>query len=438
MSYLAKALRDRYDESKLHILIPKANSGNFTYDGVDLGGERVTREIENHLEELARQGEVIKKISIIGYSLGGLVSRYVVGLLYSKGWFDKIKPVNFTTFATPHLGIRTPRRGLHNHIWNVVGARLMSTSGRQMFTVDSFRDTGRPLLSVLADPDSIFVRGLRLFQRRSLYANVVNDRSVVYYTAGISRTDPFVNIDEVECNYIEGYENVVVDPENPVSLPKVADQLPSFYERAAGTGRSVATKVPLAVLLTFAIPVGMVAFLLNAILQNYRSGRRIKLHERSAAKIGVGSYRIPLMVEDVHGAVETAFEDLQAMRGVEYLPPGSEEGAIRPMEQPDLLGDNLTPKPSVEIDEKFGSGNGSAASDQSKQYHQQPQFQTLALSPIQFKMINCLEGLFDKRYPVFIHKANHSHAAIIYRRSGAKFDEGFVVARHWLDHSFQI
>jgi hypothetical protein len=33
----------------------------------------------------------ITKFSIIGYSLGGLVSRYAIGLLYSQGFFKNIK-----------------------------------------------------------------------------------------------------------------------------------------------------------------------------------------------------------------------------------------------------------------------------------------------------------------------------------------------------------
>ena len=91
MSFVAKALRERHAESKVDILIPKGNSGNFTYDGVELGGERITQEIEDRLEELSRAGNSIKKISIIGYSLGGLVARYAIGLLYSKGWLDKLE-----------------------------------------------------------------------------------------------------------------------------------------------------------------------------------------------------------------------------------------------------------------------------------------------------------------------------------------------------------
>jgi hypothetical protein len=45
------------------------------------------------------------------------------------------------------------------------------------------------LLEILADPESIFIKGLAKFERRTLYTNIVNDRSAVYYTTGISKTD---------------------------------------------------------------------------------------------------------------------------------------------------------------------------------------------------------------------------------------------------------
>src|SRR5271168_809675 len=90
---MAKSLREKHPEENLHILIAKRNSGSFTYDGVELGGERVCQEIEEELEKLAREGLTIKKLSIVGYSLGGLVARYAVGLQYSRGQFDKLEPV---------------------------------------------------------------------------------------------------------------------------------------------------------------------------------------------------------------------------------------------------------------------------------------------------------------------------------------------------------
>ena len=136
MAYVEKSLRDQYPEDVLHILTAKGNSGSFTYDGIELGAERVTHEVEDTLEELAREGKEIRKLSVVGYSLGGLVARYVIGLLHSNGWFSKVEPINFTTFATPHLGVRTPFLGVQNKIWNLLGSRTLAMSGRQLFTID--------------------------------------------------------------------------------------------------------------------------------------------------------------------------------------------------------------------------------------------------------------------------------------------------------------
>lgn len=54
----------------------KSNSGNYTYDGIERGAERVTQEIEEHIAELEAKGSRIRKFSMFGYSLGGLVARY--------------------------------------------------------------------------------------------------------------------------------------------------------------------------------------------------------------------------------------------------------------------------------------------------------------------------------------------------------------------------
>ena len=93
LEVMAKSLREKHPEENLHILVAKRNSGSFTYDGIELGGERVCQEIEEEIEKLAKAGQEIKKISLIGYSLGGLVARFCVGLLYSKGFFEKITPM---------------------------------------------------------------------------------------------------------------------------------------------------------------------------------------------------------------------------------------------------------------------------------------------------------------------------------------------------------
>lgn len=417
------------------VLVCKRNAGSFTYDGIEIGAERVALEIEETLEQLARDGYDIKKLSMVGYSLGGLVARYAAGLLQHKGWMDKIKPVNFTTFASPHLGVRTPLVGFQNHLWNVLGARTLSTSGRQLFTVDSFRDTGRPLLSVLADPDSIFIRALAKFENRSLYTNIVNDRSAVFYTTGISRVDPYVDIDKLKLNYLDGYDDVILNPKEPFTLRK-DDDLPSFYTRLAGTSQTYFKRLPIFLALAFIIPIASVAFLINSSVQTMRSRRRIQLHETDYERRGFSGYRVPMMVQDVRQAVEDAFENVNSAQQQEYLPDGSEEMAEGPAitrseSNESLLEGAAEPSPS----EKTEFLTLLKTTSQSERHRE---FATLALTLDQFGMIKALDDVGFRKYPVYIHKSSHSHAAMIVRHRRGAFEEGKVVVKHWLKEEFKI
>ncbi|TVU05678.1 hypothetical protein EJB05_48851 [Eragrostis curvula] len=90
-----------------------------TFDGVDLMGERLANEVLSVVDE--RRG--VKKISFVAHSLGGLVARYAIGRLYKPntktessvgkrieepehlaGLIAGLEPMNFITFASPHLG----------------------------------------------------------------------------------------------------------------------------------------------------------------------------------------------------------------------------------------------------------------------------------------------------------------------------------------------
>lgn len=435
MNYVASALREQYGEDRLIVLVCRRNAGSFTYDGIEVGAERVAKEIEETLEDLARDGYRIKKLSMVGYSLGGLVARYAIGLLHHKGWLDKIRPANFTTFATPHLGVRTPLVGYQNHIWNVLGARALSTSGRQLFTVDSFRDTGRPLLSILADPDSIFIRALARFENRSLYTNIVNDRSAVYYTTGISRIDPYVKMDKLDLHYIKGYEPVMLDPREPFRVRK-DKELPSFYTRLAGNSRTALKQIPVVLALVVIIPIASVVFLINSTVQTLRSRRRIMLHETDSEGQGFSGYKIPYMVQDMRQAVEDAFENVNSAQDQEYLPQGSEE--MSQVQSELAHASNESPlEPSSGLADLEKSELTPLTTTTSEQ-ERHPEFSTLALTPAQFAMIKALDDVGFRKYPVHIHKSRHSHAAIIRRHTRATMDEGKIVVGHWLKEEFKI
>lgn len=439
LANVVKALRDKHADERLHILVAKRNSGYFTYDGIECGGERVCQEIEEEIQQLENAGQKIKKLSIVGYSLGGLIARYAIGLLYSRGMFDKVEPVNFTTFASPHLGVRTPGRGWHRRLWNAFGSRTLSMSGKQLFLVDNFRDTGRPILSLLADPDSIFIKGLTLFRRRTLYANIINDRSAVYYTTAVSKIDPYINLEKIKIKYLEGYEDVVLDPlYSFAALEPITSEPTSFYSRLSTQAWAYLNRVPLTIALVIFMPIGAVVFLINSVIQTASSSRRIRLHEAGRAGIEVSSYRIPLLISDMREAVEDAYENLNSRQGNGYLAHGGEEEALNgesPRSSLDKQNGELE-KPASSSSSTPSVDSSSRLDPTSRPQSRRPDVPMLALMPDQFAMIESLDNIGWRKYPVHIHKARHSHAAIIVRSNRSGLVEGWAVLRHWLDEEF--
>lgn len=420
LDYVASALRDRHPDDKLYILCAKGNSGNFTYDGIELGGERLAHEVEETLETLNAKGQSIKKLSVVGYSLGGLVARYAIGLLQARGLLDTVDPVNFTTFASPHVGVRTPLKGFRSHLWNEIGARTISMSGQQLFMVDSFRDTGRPLLSIMADPESIFIQGLKRFRNRCAYANIVNDRSTVFYTTALSKVDPFRDLENININYIKGYEDVIIDP-NQYLLPFTPDYEETWISRIWKQCRSFANDLPIMALIMLLIAPATTIYLLNSVVQTIRSHQRIRLHEEGKAGVLLGRYRVPLLVQDVQHAMEEAFENVNSRQEPDFLSSSKSKES-----------DSLTKKANLK-DQDVERTVGSAHKSISTYSHPK-----LALSPEQFAIIDTLNDVGFRVYPVHIHKHRHSHAAIIVRMPKEGFSEGKVVMKHWLDNEFAV
>ncbi|PKS07737.1 hypothetical protein jhhlp_006345 [Lomentospora prolificans] len=412
MRNIAKALRSKYGADELYLLIVKRNSESFTHDGIELGGERVSTEIEEEIYATKTRGGLFTKLSIVGYSLGGLVARYAIGLLHAKGILDT--PWTFTTFVTPHLGVRTPLKGWHNHVWNVVGARTLSVSGRQLFMVDKFRDTGLPLLSVMADPKSIFMKGLRKFKRHTAYANVVNDTSSVYYTTGISKTDPFSDMSKVDVAYVRGGEDVIIDLKK--SVVKRSQIMPPITPSATPLAiLRVLRRLPLSTLQVAMGILGFVIYLLGSVYWNLSSSRRIRLHEKGLAGIRVEDYRMPLWIMEVREEAERTYEALNNTHENEYL--GKDSNGNFEGETMDLESDTE----GVMAKERVLS---------------RPSEPTLALTPSQFAMIDSLNSVGWRRYPVWIHKDKHSHAAIIVRVDKPTATEGWIVLSHWLEEEF--
>jgi len=438
MASVAKALRAQFPPDQVHILVAKRNSGSFTYDGIELGGERVCLEIEEELDIIKSKGGNIKKLSIVGYSLGGLVARYAIGLLFARGVLDRFECMNFTAFASPFLGVRTPLRGWANQIFNVLGARTLCMSGRQLFGIDEFRDTGKPLLAVLADPNSIFISGLAKFKRHTLYTNITNDRSAVYYTTGITKTDPYTDLSKVKVRYLPGWDDVILDPSDPVSPlpPPPKDAAPEPLTAAA---ERWARRVPWVLALTLFLPLGVVAFLVNSAVQTVRSSRRVRLHERGLAGIRVEDFRVNLWIKEVRGAVEDAYENLNSSQRQDYLVSADDEEDDQALRSSRGGGGADEDEDTGEdSDASASSGSRMLALERKRSRTQEGGFPTLALAGYQFAAIEALDRLKWRKYPVWIHKHRHSHAAIIVRMEKDGFAEGRVVLRHWVTEEFLV
>lgn len=75
---------DAGDGVRLRVLLAQTNREDSTYDGIDWGGERVAQEVLDEMESVKKEGREVTRFSITGYSLGGLVARYVVGYAFCR------------------------------------------------------------------------------------------------------------------------------------------------------------------------------------------------------------------------------------------------------------------------------------------------------------------------------------------------------------------
>jgi hypothetical protein len=360
-----------------------SNQGYFTYDGIDVCGTRVANEVQREIEALNNYPDCkVTNISIAGYSLGGLISRYAIGMLHKRGVFDDVEPVSFTTFCSPHVGVVVLGNRFSAHGFNWVGQYSMSSTSRQLFLSDKFQNTDVPLLEYMSDPGSPFYRGLSRFSTRVLYANIINDHRCEYYTSAIYSRDPFSGrVDSFLGHYVEGYKPTIIDltcslrfdqtmrPPEPVPV----------WKRPL---RYMWTTVRVLVI----VPLWFVAFLANAAYQTVVSNTRQRTFKRT------GQHVSQLFDDDDDGTTVDQMLENEADDVVEsmYKALSQHEGETDGLNQ-------------------------------------------LSVSDCQSTIIRNLNGLGWKKYPVHITLSTHSHAAVIVRYASDKFSEGKAIVDHWIN-----
>ncbi|KAK9946591.1 hypothetical protein M0R45_012047 [Rubus argutus] len=215
--YAATQFLRRYPEDVV-VHCSECNCSTLTFDGVDVMGDRLAEEVKS----VTKRHRSVEKISFVGHSLGGLIARYAIGKLYERDdsralskengecrsnrfedlWLEQevrgkiagLKPVNFITSATPHLGSRGHKQvpvfcGFQ--ILEKLAARTswcLGRTGRHLFLTD--KDNGKPplLLQMVDDSEDLkFLSALKSFRRHVAYANVRFDHLAGWSTSSIRR-----------------------------------------------------------------------------------------------------------------------------------------------------------------------------------------------------------------------------------------------------------
>jgi hypothetical protein len=225
--------------SKSAIFLPISANVGKTYDGVDSGGKRAAEQV---IQVLEHGKDHIKKISVVGHSLGGLYGRYLIGYLWEKEIIAqtdqpgedsstatdktlKYELVNFVILASPQVGSREHSKLIGSFLIDNMTATVLGRTGHQLMLLPNSADDSSMLLVEMNKPESSFMCCLKKFRKHLCYANLYYDLSVHYHTSSILLSKP--STAEVKKYIVENTKGKVVD------LTKWLDDSKSTEEKDA-------------------------------------------------------------------------------------------------------------------------------------------------------------------------------------------------------------
>ncbi|KAI3698246.1 hypothetical protein L6452_31359 [Arctium lappa] len=229
----------RYVEAELkrhlgrQFLIHASSSNTYskTFAGIDGAGNRLADEVK----QIVKSTKSLKRISFLAHSLGGLIARYAVGVLYSRnassiynaddrtdsilnasghGMIAGLEAINFITLATPHLGVRGNKQlpfllgvPILEKIAAPMAPIFVGRTGSQLFLTDGKPNKPPLLLRMTTDcEEGNFISALGAFRYRILYANASYDHMVGRRTSSIRRESELV---KPSFESLDGYKHVV-------------------------------------------------------------------------------------------------------------------------------------------------------------------------------------------------------------------------------------
>lgn len=209
---MVSIMNTKFDLSKTTIMVSRANEFSETYHGIDVCGRRLADEILDEVKKNHR----LKRISIIGHSMGGLIARYAIGELFDPNvrTVAGLIPSHFLSLATPHLGCTVnpgpaqvplldwfsffSQSPLGYGTVKLFSSFVLGQTGRQFFLQDQEGPYGIPLIYRLAhdwpDENKYFLSSLGSFRTRTAYANRSWDHLVGWANSSIRSVDELPSI----------------------------------------------------------------------------------------------------------------------------------------------------------------------------------------------------------------------------------------------------
>jgi hypothetical protein len=174
MNSVASYLRGEFAASDCAVVISDVNNMALTYFGIESCGRR----LRDYVKQQCVAHPNATRISFVGHSLGGLMIRHCIGLLYEENFFGndrsklQMQAALYISIASPHLGVRSVdplRQALARWAIRQTGAALL------------LEDSDMLLLR-MSEPESSFMLGLQQFQLHA-YGNLTGDTLVPFNTA---------------------------------------------------------------------------------------------------------------------------------------------------------------------------------------------------------------------------------------------------------------
>ncbi|KAG0250184.1 hypothetical protein BG011_008587 [Mortierella polycephala] len=421
-----------------------SNSSSSQYSSKNNSQESLFADVDS------KRSKKVTQFSFLGYSLGGLIGRFAIGLLDMEKFFDPveeggkgIEPMYFVTMATPHLGIRKPPESKWSRLFNYLSSRMLSRTGEQLQLIDDYI-LGKPILLVMSESEGVFLKALTRFKRRALYCNIRNDRSVPFWTASFSDADPFCELESVQIQYDSQYSSLIesFEPQDLETLAKLARERAAVLDSTTFTERAVQrlANVPwkrytlIGVLGPILIPVWIVFATTTISYQGLDSRRRTKdlvaksetlarIREQ-ASTITVAQYR-----DDNSDNGDRGNEGSKSSKGNQRSEGIDDAPYTQEAEPQQHTRKNLNRRHSIvslENEDDPDSPVVSHSYPHLKSIHQLP------LLPVQIEISKNLNTLEWSKNIVHIESMN-AHASIVVREKRFSNEGGIAAVQHAVD-----